>query len=251
MAGAAHLPMLVQSLRSLAVAWSRVPPLRVVGDGTVGAASLEEAFADWPAPIEVVPRDVVVDSARSAGSADLAAFAAVSPFGLKFAALVASAVERPTLFADADVLWFRDWSGEIVALARAAGVVLRVSADYQPAYDVDVAGTSADTLATPPFVNSGVTFLHGALLDAVDLRPALAVAARRYSHFAEQTVLALAARRLGTPPWPPSVVACFQHDHQSLGITYRGRAWIARHYVGPVRHLFWRDAFALRVGVAP
>lgn len=252
MAGAGHLPMLVQSLRSLAAAWSRVPPLRAISDGTLDAATLRDAVAGWPAPVEVLTRGAVVAAARDRGPAALGEFAALSPFGLKFAALIMSAVERPTLFVDADVLWFRDWATDVARLAAAGGdVTFYVSRDYQPAYDLTLAGEDAQILSAPPFINTGVTFLRGDLLAAVDLGRPLRVAAARYNHFAEQTILALASRRLGAPTWAPSVVACFQDDHQSLAVTYRDRAWVARHYVGPVRHLFWRDALALRVGVAP
>ncbi|HVE80299.1 MAG TPA: hypothetical protein VNA89_15650, partial [Gemmatimonadaceae bacterium] len=134
---------------------------------------------------------------------------------------------------------------------RDGPVTLRASRDYQPAYDLDLAGEDTALLASPPYINTGVTFLQGDLLAAIDLARPLRVAAERYNHFAEQTILALAARRLAAPTWAPSVVACFQDDHQSLAVTYRDRSWVARHYVGPVRHLFWRDALALRVGVTP
>ena len=248
--GRRHLPLLRESLRTLLASWTALPELLVVSDGSMAPDDLARALSFWPAPLATRSRDDVAARARALGVPLVDAFAAISGFGAKFAAIVTSALERPTLFVDADVLWFRDFSAEVAALAAERGeVVLRVSEDFQRAYDEDVLAAMGEPLAEPPFVNSGVVFLRGDLLHAVDLSAGLVPASRRPHPFAEQTLLALAARRLQAPLLAQSLVACQVSDSQSLLITYRGRPWHARHYVGPVRHLFWRDALGLRLRV--
>jgi hypothetical protein len=249
--GRQHLPLLRESLRTLLSTWAALPELLVVSDGSMAPDDLSRALSFWPVPVATRSRDDVAARARALGVPLVDAFASISGFGAKFAAIVTSALERPTLFVDADVLWYRDFSAEVAALAAdRREVVLRVSEDYQRAYDEEVLAAAGETLSEQPFVNSGIVFLRGDLLREVDLSAALGPASRRPHQFAEQTLLALAAKRLGVPLFDRDRIACFASDNQTLGPSYRGRGWCARHYVGPVRHIFWRDALALRLGVS-
>lgn len=246
--GRAQVPMLRVCLDSIVSTWSALPELHVVSDGTAPLELLQDLAARWPRPARVVLAGEVVRRVREEVSADVAAFAACSPVGLKFAAIVLSAREQPTLFTDPDILWYRDFNTEVDLPVLAGGIRLGLCEDYQAAYDDDVAGALGEDLRSAlPFINSGVVLLDGDLLGAVPMSEGLRVAVQRPNHFAEQTLLAVAARRLGAPLWPSSSVACFHSDHQSLRVTYRGQPWFARHYVGTVRHLFWRDALALRL----
>lgn len=242
--------LLQQMLRSMSQSWSRLPVLRVVSDGSISPKRLARELAWWPAETTVVTRDVVMTDARARRLLDVEAFAERSAVGLKFAAVVLAGLSGPTLYCDTDVLWLRDFSTEAEALGGAEGeIVLRACHDFQPAYDPLIASRGGTSLATTPFVNTGVVFLRGPLLRDETMRAHLRAASSRDDHFTEQTLFALATRALDAPLWSPSMIACFQNDHTTLRVTYRGRPWAARHYVGPVRHLFWRDALVLRLGV--
>ena len=65
----------------------------------------------------------------------------------------------------------------------------------------------------------------------------------------EQTILAEAVFQVGRIAWSLEVVRLFDGDKFTIKPTYVGKQWIARHYVGYIRHLFWRDALAVRLRV--
>jgi hypothetical protein len=66
-------------------------------------------------------------------------------------------------------------------------------------------------------------------------------------YFTEQTFFAIAAKLLSADMWRFNEIALFESDRFKLGPSYIGKNWFARHYVGPVRHLFWRDSFYKRL----
>lgn len=248
--GAKQLLMQQQSLRSMANAWREIPRLVAVSDGSLSASEISAALGWWPAPVTpLMPADVSAEARRS-GHTLLANWAERALFGLKFAAVINAGSRGASLYCDGDVLWFRDVRPVIAAIENSAdSVVFSMAEDYQPAYDLAVARVLCSDVAThAPYRNAGVMYLRGNLLDVTDLRPAITAAGQ--SHFAEQTTFAVAADRLASPVIPRSVIACHQHDADSLRVTYRGTDWVARHYVGPVRNLFWRDALALRLRLA-
>ena len=250
--GMRHVGLLQQMLRTMAQTWSRLPGLSVVSDGSVSAERLARDLAWWPARVTVLTRADVAADARARQLPDVAAFAECSAVGLKFAAVVLAGLAGPALYCDTDILWLRDFSAEVETLAGAGSdLVLQACHDFQPAYDPRVASRAGDLLSMAPFVNTGVVYLQGPLLRDEPMRAHLRAASSSDDHFTEQTLFALATRELGSALWPSSTIACFQSDHTTLGVTYRGQPWAARHYVGPVRHLFWRDALALRIGVRP
>jgi hypothetical protein len=249
MAGAAHLPLLEESLFSLVRSWSHLPRLTVIADSGLSADKLRQALGWWPDDFRIETVDSMLNVAAGAGDL-LARLAARSAVGRKFVATVLSARSEPTLYCDSDILWFDDPRTSIQSLlSSSAPVVLRASTDYQKCYDASVERVSNTSIADPPFVNSGLVFLRGDLIASTDLADCLIAAGDHYDHFAEQTLFAIATKQLAAPLWSASTVACFQSDDQSLRVTYKGKQWLARHYVGPVRHLFWRDALALRMGV--
>ncbi len=67
--------------------------------------------------------------------------------------------------------------------------------------------------------------------------------------FTEQTIMAEAVFQVGCIAWNIEMVRMFNDDEFTIKPTYLGKKWIARHYVFPIRHLFWRDALAARLRV--
>ncbi len=242
--GAAHLPMIEQCLTSLYLAWPRLPHLRIVSDGSLGARAAAAALRWWPGPLEIVDwRDLL-----PAGNDDrLARFAAREPMGRKLAAIVAGAAAGPTLYCDVDVLWFR-FPARLAELVSRGGTALVMSEDLQPMYDPALVPGLFPELATPPFYCAGLLYACGDFLGGVEgLDPLWDHAAERGIGVTEQTLLAEADRQLGGERWTLAEIALEVEDRFSLAPSYRRRTWSARHYVGQVRHIFYRDALALRL----
>jgi hypothetical protein len=248
--GAAHASMLRECIASLHLAWPRLPEVRVVSDGTLDLAKTAGSFDWFPEPLEVVDwRDL---TARLTGPAfeSLVRFAERNAMGRKMAAIVASALEGPTLYCDVDFLWFR-FPESLEALLAAPGPKLLMSPDCRPMYDPALVPGRLPRLAQPPYYCAGLLFAAGDFLAACDVADLLAYAAERGTGVTEQTILAEADRQLGEGTWPAEEIVLWEEDRFSLGPSFRGRSWAARHYVGAVRHIFWRDALALRAGWAP
>jgi hypothetical protein len=247
--GAAHRLMLRECLTSLARAWPRLPRVVVVSDGSLDPAAVSD-FAGWRGSLEV--RSWQEMTARLAGPrfANLVRFAERDAMGRKLAAIVACARESPTLYCDVDVLWFR-FPPTLEGLLAAPGVKLAMSPDYQPMYDPALVPGWLPHLSRPPFYCAGLLYAEGDFLASCDVAALLDHAAEGGIGVTEQTLLAEADRQLGGRSWPEDEIALSEDGRFTLGPSFRGRPWAARHYVGAVRHLFWRDALALRWGVRP
>ena len=104
----AHWLMLRESLFSLYRSWNSLPEITVVSDGSWTANEFAEVFAWWPTPITVLMREEICLSALAAGFPELADYVRESIWGLELATVTTQAKQRPVLYADADILWFRD-----------------------------------------------------------------------------------------------------------------------------------------------
>jgi hypothetical protein len=248
--GVDHRLMLQQCLASLYRAWPRLPRVRIVSDGSLDLAKAREALAWWPGAWELLGWRDLVPGLLARGHGDLVRFAERNAMGRKMAAIVASAAEGPTLYCDVDILWFR-FPPTLDRLLGAPGPALVMSRDPYCAYDPDLVPGTLPDLAQPPYLCAGFLFAQGDFLAAVRVGELLSYAAARGIGLTEQTILAEADRQLGHDVWPEDEIALLEQDRYSLGPSFVGRPWAARHYVGQVRHLFWRDALALRLGLRP
>ncbi len=246
--GAGHRLMLAQCLASLGLTWPRLPRLRVVSDGSLDQATTARDLAWWPGPWELLAWHELAPGLRDRGHGALVRFAEREPMGRKMASVVATALEGPTLYCDVDVLWFRE-PARLTELTGRPAPQLVMSEDYVPAYDPALVPERLPSLARPPFYCAGLLFAHGDFLAASGVEELLVEAAERGFGLTEQTIFAEADRRLGGACWPRTEIALSEDDRFSLAPSFPGRSWTARHYVGAVRHLFWRDALALRLGV--
>jgi hypothetical protein len=250
--GRGHGLMLRALASSLARAWPALPRLVAVTDGALPPRALARWLAPWPGRAEVVEPDRVQEGLGVRDREELRAFAGREVMGKKLAALAWVAERGPTLYVDADVLWFRYPArvGELLA-APAEEPVLVASEDYQASYDPRLVPDRLPHLARPPFYCAGLAYARGDFLAAAGVGELVSFAAAQGGWSTEQTLVAEAAHRLGGHTFERMEIACLDDDRYSLGPTYRGHPWAARHYVGTVRHLFWRDALALRLGIAP
>ena len=248
--GTAHLPMIEPLLASLYLSWPRLPRVKVVSDGSLPIAAARKALAWWPGSCEIVDWTDAIPALRAAGHDPLVRFAEREPMGRKLAAVAASAAAGPTLYCDADVLWFR-YPPTLADLLAAPAPVVVMSEDPYPAYDPALVPALLPHLEAPPHSCAGFLYASGDFLSACDLGELLSHAAESGIGVTEQTILAEVNHRLGNRHWPADEIVIVESDRFSLGPSFRGRGWAARHYVGQVRHIFWRDAFALRIGVSP
>ena len=245
--GSGHRLMLRECLASLGSAWPELPRVRVVSDGSLDPAATARDLAWWPGPLEVVDWRDLAARLTAPRFASLARFAEREAMGRKMLAIVASALEAPTLYCDVDILWFR-YPSTLDRLLAAGGTQLVMSADRWSSYDRDLVPDRLPHLAGPPYFCAGLLYATGDLLAACDVSALLDHAAERGIGVTEQTILAQADHLLGGRSWPEEEIALRDEDRASLRPTFRGRPWAARHYVGAVRHIFWRDALMLRLG---
>ncbi|MEH2042103.1 hypothetical protein [Nostoc sp.] len=249
MTGAKHLPFLQQCLFSLYTSWSSIPKLQIVSDGSITISKLEEALAWWTGTKSFSYWEESVSYHRQKGCESVAQFAEKNLLGKKLAILLEFGKCGATLWCDNDILWFKELPGLPLKDQDSDLPILKVSEDFMASYDIDILEQSLSHLYSPPFINTGLVFLKGDLLQASNLDHLLKIAAENSEFHTEQTIIAEAAYQLGNSTWSPEEIACFAKDKFSITSNYAGKQWAARHYFSPVRHLFFRDAFALRLGL--
>lgn len=249
MCGAKHLGLLQQSLISLYGAWSALPKLHIVSDGSITVAEMQQALRWWSGTKEFSLWEEIVAYHAERGRHSIVKFAQSNIMGKKLAVILKAGELGPTLWCDSDILWFKDFSS-IPKLDRASSLpILKISEDYQPSYDPRLIEYGLKHLACPPYRNAGLIYIQGELLKYCNLQPLIDLAAEYPCNDAEQTVFAEANYQLDSGIWLRDEIACFADDREEMLPNYTGKSWIARHYIGPVRHLFWRDALLLRLGL--
>lgn len=250
MCGAKHLGFLQQCLFSLYNSWSSIPKLQVFSDGTLTLSKLEETLSWWSGTKSFSSWEESVYYHQQQGRDALVKYAKNSISARKLAVILASGELRETLWCDCDILWFKELSDLPITDKQCSLPVLKISLDNQQAYDNQlIEQAQLEHLYQLPFINSGLVFLKGNLLEVCHLDNLIKIAAEKSIFCTEQTIFAEAAYQLGQNFWSPEEVACFEDDKFSLLPNYEGKQWAARHYAGPTRHLFSRDAFALRLGL--
>jgi hypothetical protein len=247
-AGEVHLPMLRESVASLANGWERLPRLRVVCDGTVAPENLRRNLSFWSSELEIFDWRDLTASVRVRGYEAMLRFAERVPMARKMVAVVATALGGPTIYADVDVLWFR-LPRALLSDEKMRNPRIVMSPDFQPSYDANLVPKVLPHLASSPFYCAGILFANGDFLAACKIEHLFNYAAEKGIAVTEQTILAEVNHQLGGEVLSESEFALFDGDRFSLEPSYFHKPWVARHYVGQVRHLFWRDALALRVGL--
>ena len=245
-AGRSHWLMLRESMFSIYRSWKNLPTIIVVSDGSWLESDFYPVFSWWPAKINVLSREEIIAQAEAAGERELAQYAEASGWGLKVASIVLLARREPVLFVDADILWFKDPAdilGPSDAWANPRGV--RESNCYQHR---DMALHFCPKALEPPFVNGGILALHGEFLTPEMLRAMVRKALTDPKDGAfEQTIIATAVHRgAGLMPGNISLVE-FDDINGLRHRNMRSEGYYSRHYVNWMRHLFYRDAFKLRL----
>jgi hypothetical protein len=241
-----HWLMLRESLFSLFRSWQSLPKVTVVSDGSWTGDEFAEVFAWWPAPITVLTHQEICAAALSAGLPELAAYARESIWGLELATVVTQAKHYPVLYADADILWFRDPAlllGDPASWEKPRGI--RESNCHQRR---DMALRHCSQVLEPPFVNGGIVGLYGELMAPELLRILVKEALNDPKDSScEQTIIATAVK-LGGEFFPEKLsLVEFDDVHRFRSRNMTDEGYYSRHYVNWMRHLLYRDALKLRL----
>ncbi len=237
--------MLNVCLKSVCTKFKQMPHIYVATDLSLDEPTCRKALNWLPAgSFSIVSGLDCLKYHQGKGNTLLAKFARKNPLGLKLAAIL-QVVEsgKPVLYSDTDVIWYQDPASELNALRDNPRCHISLSADVQAAYDETlIEKLNLNSLKNAPFYCTGIAFFkelkehHYALIDKL-----LPAAADHSNHFTEQTILAFLNTQAGN----------FNLDSDQFVIDLSGKQdffprksknIIARHYVGEVRHLFWRDA---------
>jgi len=238
--------MLRESLFSLYRSWNSLPEITVVSDGSWMAQEFAEVFAWWPMPITVLMREEICLAAMSAGFRELADYARESIWGLELAALTTQAKQHPVLYADTDILWFKDPAlllGDPALWAKP-----RAQRESNCHQRRDMALRHCPQVLEPPFVNGGMVALHGELMTPALLRNMVQDALPHpLDSSCEQTIKA-AAIKLGGEFFPEKLsLVEFDDVHRFRSRNMKKEGYYSRHYVTPARQLLYRDALKLRL----
>ncbi len=245
MCGRNHLLMMNQCLHSLARAWKKLPALHVVSDGTMTPEELAVALEWWKGEKRYSTREDAIRYHEAKGRRGVVHYASNHIMGVKLAVQMEAAERGPTLWCDNDILWFRHF--DVERLINDPSIRMRCSADLTPSYDADLVSELFTELPNFRYCCAGLNYLNGNLLDTCDTGPYMRYIETKFGYFTEQTFIAELARQLKSEPFAMDEIAMVTNDAQTLAPTFQGKPWAARHYVTPVRHLFWRDAFHFRM----
>ncbi len=237
--------MMQQCLRSIAMNWSKIPPLLIISDGSISPEELESQVTWWPMPVRAESWEAAASRMVEMGRPELKKIAEKHPLGKKLCAILDHAIVEPLLFCDSDILWFKG-PPSFPDHAR-GGAAIRLTSDMRRSYDENlISAMKIEELNQLPNLNSGVVYAAGDLYESLKLRPITEYAAEHTEYFSEQTILSTAARRYGFAPWTLDEVMLKVDDVVRFARpSYARQQWLARHYVGTVRHWFWYDAIAM------
>lgn len=239
-----HLDLLVENLWTLAKTWQALPHLCIVGDLKAREHAFRKVLQWWPQPWEFLPYEQIEAAFKNEQRHWLAQFGRHHIFGRKLAAILYSARMAPTLYCDSDVLWLT--TPRFLDAIDPQAPLLLVSRDNYPSYCEEMLDASSQDLKEPPYACAGLLYLHQWPWPESVLQEWIERALNVPPHaFAEQTIFAFLARQYGGYI-PNDEIASFFDDWFSFLPASNHPIWSARHYLGPVRHHFYRDAILMR-----
>lgn len=249
----ADLLMTRLSILSLASVSRRLPSLIIACDDTLTVEDAASAFSFWPGPIKFLKRAHVAEEVKEC-SGMLAEFARRHIFGYKLACCFMEAKKGRVLYADGDVLWFRDI---YLLMEQCITLPLYATTDIAPSYNIALLGKLPEDLgeglAESPYLNAGVAVYNRAIPGFGDFSRYLqhALAEEPIHRFSEQSLIAAIVKRHGGVI-PNDAIAMRSANRFAFQASYRGRQWFARHYVSvpAIRMQFWIDALWLRCRLA-
>jgi len=249
MCGSKQLDMLQICLDSIYRYFSELPNILLFTDLDSDASQFKKALNRFPANnIQIISGHDCISYHRDKKKYLLSSFAEKNPMGLKLAAIL-QAVEnnKPVLYCDTDVLWYDDPCSIVNNYIIQSGFDLAMSEDFQPAYDENLVNKAGlDKLYDTPYFCAGIMLIKNlSERNTETLEYLVSKVTEQSNHFSEQTIFAFLNRESNNITLDKDKFMIKTDDQYGLypkalpGV-------IARHYIGPVRHLFWRDALWLK-----
>jgi hypothetical protein len=248
--GRRHLGMLRETLHSVALFCSCYPRLRIYSDGSITSGVILDALRWWPGELQIPEVAAHEEWASVNGHFALLNYAKINGFGRKLLVVAGEAEKGVFCWFDTDILFYSDINALANKASTMSGSIL-ASEDWLYGYDQKLISDSLAWMTEHRPVNTGFMRINNSFYTRYQLDELVAVATDTCNGFTEQTILAKVVNLSGGICWDLKDIPIFNHDVTSLSPTFHKEKLKCRHYITPIRHLFWRDAFALRVGFRP
>lgn len=241
MAGQKQIPLLRESLHSFARHSSRIPEVIVISDGTLSEENLSNSCSFWPGKIILMTPIEILEGIDDSLSGYIKKLIEGNILGLKLAAVIALSRKGPSLFMDADILWFSD----PMPIIEPAFRQFSFAAIREDGCSVNqaLALKYAPELASAPSVNTGLFLINSDISSDPIFRVMLQDAVDDFRHeFNEQTILGILSSLRGGYL---SEKVCLVHFNDAFKFLSRkpwDEGYCSRHYVRFMRHQFYRDA---------
>ncbi|MDB4902151.1 MAG: hypothetical protein JWQ63_1432 [Mucilaginibacter sp.] len=247
--GSAQLNMLNVCLKSIYNNFKQLPHIYVITDQSLSAFACKKAIHWFPENnITVIDALNCLAYHEEKGNHLVKQFALKNPMGLKLAAILQVInLGKPILYSDTDVIWYNDPIADLANFLNIQQFNLALSVDFQAAYDNNlIDNCNLTELNKEPYFCAGILFINKLIekhYSAIEnLLPAVI---RKSDHFSEQTIFALLNKQSGNFCLDKNKFIIELNDRLNFFPT-KNKEIIARHYIGPVRHLFWRDTIFSR-----
>jgi hypothetical protein len=241
--GKKQVDMLYVCLRSVYRHFKQVPHIFVFMDAGVAEKQCNKLAKRLPGDnISFISRAACL--AYHDKNAPLLTFAGANPMGLKLAAILQVLdAGKPVLYCDTDVLWYGDPFKTIAPLLAKPDFELALSEDFQPAYDFNLVNKGdLQALKNSPHFCAGILLIKKLSPESLQrMNKLVAIAAKESDHFSEQTIFAWLNKKSSDQPLDSEAFTIKTSDQFEIRAQPMPGV-IARHYIGSVRHLFWRDA---------
>jgi len=243
------LNMLQVCLKSIYKRFAKLPPIFLFTDLQLNPDVCKKAVSWFPVDnIAVTAGADCIDYHRKNKKTALASFAEKNPMGLKLAAILQVLDSgKPVLYCDTDVIWYNDPYPVVKQYIERDDFELAMSEDFQPAYDTNlIEKAGLQTLNQLPYFCAGILLVKKLTAQSMGvLERLLTITAQQSNHFSEQTIFAFLNRENQNIMLDANQFQLKTEDQHEMKPKPLPDV-IARHYIGPVRHLFWRDALWLK-----
>jgi len=242
--GSTQLNMLNVCLKSIYDNFKQLPHIYIITDQALSAPTCKKAIHWFPeSNVTVIDALTCIAYHEKKGNHLIKQFALKNPMGLKLAAILQVVdLGKPALYSDTDVIWYNDPIANLVKFLDIPHFHLALSADFQAAYDNNlIDNCNLTELNKEPYFCAGILFVNKltekyySVID--NLLPAVI---QKSNHFSEQTIFALLNKQGGNFCLDKNRFLIELNDRLDF-FPLKNKEVIARHYIGPIRHLFWRD----------
>jgi hypothetical protein len=252
LSGPKQMDMLQVCLKSIYNRFEKLPHVYLFTDLRVDIEGFKKKVKWFPGEkLSIISANDCFNYHLQKQKMSLVNFAKTNPMGLKLAAILQVLdCGEPIMYCDTDVIWYNDPFQVIKKHWEKEGFEMVMSEDFQQAYDLNlIEKANLQILTKPPHYCAGILLVKKiSEQNKKTLRSLLKIVEHQSNHFSEQTIFAILNREssnLALDKTKFIIKTDDQHDLRPQPMP----GVIARHYIGPVRHLFWRDALWIKTQI--